>query len=72
MGDVVHEERFVGYLTREITRERESAERGAVVTLLPRYEVPALRFSLFEEILPRELHGRVHGFAAATYEVGFF
>ncbi len=39
--------------------------------LLPGDEVPAREGALFEEVLPGELHGSVHGFAAAADEEGF-
>lgn len=66
------QERLVGESPREVARERDGAQGGAVPALLPRDEVPARQLPAFEKVLPGELHGRLHGFAAAADEEGLF
>lgn len=66
------QERLVGDLPREVARERDGAQGGAVPALLAGDEVPARRLPAFEKVLPGKLHGRLHGFAAAADEEGLF
>ncbi len=64
------QDRRIGRAAHHVAAGRERAQRGAVVALPPRDEIPPLTLAALDEILPRQLQRRLRPLRAGRAEIG--